>query len=170
MSSETHVQTTPSLSGPANQATSSSPNNGDQNLARKPSRDSIAVALVGTLVPLLICGAIGVLFIRWRRRRRARAVTERAHRFYDISLDSYMHLRRGETNDALPMNKTLLHSRTLSRREDADRSDSVPQPQLAEESLAFRIRIREMEDLSIMHSSASKADTPPGYNEAEILL
>lgn len=53
---------------------------------------------------------------------------------------------------------------------DADRSDSAPQLQLAEERLDLRIRIKEMEDLSIMHSSALEADTPPVYKEAEILL
>ena len=108
-------------------------------------------------------------------------MTELAHRFDDIPLNSHMHLPREETsNDALPVNKTLFHRRTHSRREgslratpDADRSDTgAPQAQfqLAEENLALRTRIREMEGMSIMHSSASESDTPPDYDDAGIAL
>ena len=94
---------------------------------------------------------------------------------------------------------TLFHGKTHSRREgslrttqpgaeendraqavfvqsvemqDADRGDSARQAQLqlAEENLALRMRIREMEGLSNVRSSASESDAPPNYDDAGIAL
>ncbi len=44
------------------------------------------------------------------------------------------------------------------------------QLQLVEENLAFRMRIWEMEALSIMRSSAPEPDAPPNYDELGIVL
>ncbi len=146
---------------------------------------------------------IGLLFFRWRRRRRAAraaTVTERAHRFDDIPLDSQIHLLRAETNEAYPMDKTLYHRTKHLKRKgslrvtplgaegahgmfmqaeqalettEAERSSSARQAQiqLAEENRALRVRIREMEGLPNTRStSASESDTPPDYYEAGIAL
>lgn len=157
---------------------------------------------MGGLVPLLFFGMIGVLFFRWRRRRRATAVTELARRFDGAPLNSHMHPRRRKTNEALPVSKSLFHGRTQLRREgslwatlpavekngraqamfmqaeqaletrDADCSGSARQAQLqlVEENLALRMRIREMEALSIMRSSAPEPDAPPNYDELGVVL
>ena len=173
----------------------------------EPARKTIIAALVGALVPFLFLVMIGVLFVRRRRRRRAAAATERVQRFVGIPLDLHAQLRRGETNEALRVGKTPIlhithpwqkgapHEIPLRARERhrpraifvraeqalgtavSDPSARQAQLRLAEENLALRMRIREMEGLTIsnVHSSGRRASAaesvaPPDYEEAGIVL
>ena len=170
----------------------------------EPARKTIIAALVGALVPFLFLVMIGVLFVRRRRRRLAAAGTELAHRFVGIPLDSHVYPRRGETNEALRVGKTRFHRITRPRGKGApplragenhrartifmgaEQTMEPPsgdpnararqaQLQLAEENLALRMRIREMEGLATVHSSGRRAsapesDAPPDYDDAGIVL
>ena len=130
---------------------------------------------------------------------------ERVQRFVGIPLDLHAQLRRGETNEALRVGKTPIlhithpwqkgapHEIPLRARERhrpraifvraeqtlgtavSDPSARQAQLQLAEENLALRMRIREMEGLATVHSSGRRAsapesDAPPDYDDAGIVL
>ncbi len=172
--------------------------------ARRHATVALVSALVPLLFLGII---IVVLFVRWRRRRRAAAATERVQRFVGIPLESHAQLRRGETNEALRVGKTPFlrithpwqkgapHETPLRARErhtpraifvraeqalgtaGSDPSARQAQLRLAEENLALRMRIREMECLTIsnVNSSGGRASTvesvaPPDYEDAGIVL